>query len=747
MRIAQRYSLEALANVVCQTDPAGVLHGSPTSGDPQLAVRLSDGPLQPGYWCLRLKLKGTPGAAAKIYPDYGGGFAEATARVLSSSRASNVQYVILHFPAQVVALRIDPCEDSHNFSVEPVTLEKVAPRRALWLRARELLSAAPFKDAVRLVDRIEQLTHLARTTDVETAWEALETSLHQGWSQSTAAPSYQDWILQNDPLHTLERRIVGAEQTDEIGDLISILMPTYNSDTRWLKKAVESVLAQSYPHWELCIADDASTSEDTLRCLRELASKEPRIRVEFRQINGHISHATNSALEMVRGQYFALMDHDDELHPYALQYVHEALLEHPDATLVYSDEDKIDQDQNRFDPYFKPDWNPDLLLGQNFISHLGVYRSDLVKGLGGLRPGFEGSQDHDLALRVAAASRADQIIHIPRVLYHWRAIAGSTALSGGEKGYAAEAALRAVQDHLDSAGEKAQATLLEGGGIRVRWELPQPRPFVSIIIPTRDKVDLLRQCVSSILRATTYESYEILVVDNGSVEPQTLEYLEDLRVRGVKVLEWSSPFNYSEINNFAAGQASGDLLAFVNNDIEVIDPEWLEEMVSHAVKPGVGAVGAKLFYPDGSIQHAGVVLGVHGVAAHAYCGRPGDYPGQMNRANLLQSYSAVTAACLVLRRAVFEQVGGFDTGLAVAFNDIDLCLRIRQSGLRNVWTPFARLYHHESASRGREDTEEKQTRFREEVEVMRARWGELLDNDPSYNPNLTRRGEPFALGQ
>lgn len=746
MRGSQKFLLEALANVECETDSSGVLRGRPTNGDPQLVVGLTDGPVPAGFWRFRLELISASGAAAKLYPDYGSGVAEATSQLLSCCIGSNIQSAILYFPEQVAALRLDPHEESLPFSAGPVLLERLGPRRALWLRARNIFREDSSRGVMLPVDSVERLADLVRMGDVGAIWEKLEASLQMARSQRMGAPCYQDWILQNDPLHSLERcRVQARKWSENESTLISILMPTYNSEPRWLKKAVESVLAQSYPYWELCIADDASTSEDTLACLRELESSDARIRVEFRQSNGHISRATNTALEIARGDHFALLDHDDELHPFALHYVAEALREHPDASLVYSDEDKIDQNQKRFDPYFKPDWNSELLLGQNFISHLGVYRTDLVKRLGGLRPGFEGSQDHDLALRVSASSNAGQVIHIPKVLYHWRAIAGSTALSEGEKGYAAEAALKAVQDHLDRLGEKAQAELLDGGGIRVRWELPKPPPRVSIIIPTRDMVDLLRQCVSSILDKTTYEDYEILVIDNGSIEPETHKYFEQLRMRGVRIIEWASPFNYSGINNFAVDHASGDMLAFVNNDIEVIDPDWLREMVSHAVKPGVGAVGAKLLYPDGSIQHAGVVLGVHGVAAHAYCGQPGHYTGQMNRANLLQCFSAVTAACLVIKKMTFKEVNGFDMELAVAFNDIDLCLRVRQAGLRNVWTPFARLYHHESASRGREDTAEKQARFQKEVDLMRSRWGALLDNDPSYNPNLTRAGEPFAL--
>ncbi|MBV8157590.1 MAG: glycosyltransferase family 2 protein, partial [Dyella sp.] len=368
---------------------------------------------------------------------------------------------------------------------------------------------------------------------------------------------------------------------------------------------------------------------------------------------------------------------------------------------------------------------------------------------GGFREGLEGSQDWDLALRCAEHLRADQIGHVAQVLYHWRAVQGSTAQGVGEKSYAHVAGLRAVREHFERTG-KSGASVMEIDGhlgmFRVRHMLPQVLPLVSIIIPTRDRVELVRQCVDSILSLTTYPNYEVIIVDNQSGERATLEYFSevvtDVRVR---VLPHARPFNYSEINNEAVAQSRGELICLLNNDIEVITEDWLEELVSHAVRPEVGAVGAMLYYPDGTIQHAGVVTGVHGVAAHPYSGMPRGFPGQMSRARLTQAMSAVTAACLVVRRGVYEEVGGLDETLAVAFNDVDFCLRLGERGYTNIWSPFAELYHHESATRGRENTPEKHDRFMREVELMKRRWGGRLERDPAYNPNLTLAGEPFSL--
>lgn len=559
---------------------------------------------------------------------------------------------------------------------------------------------------------------------------------------------YQQWIDRYDTLDVAARQRIRAR----IADLarrprISVLMPVYDPPVKYLEAAIQSVREQLYPDWELCIADDASPNPAVRELLQRHAREDDRIRLVLRPDNGHISAASNSALALATGEFVALLDHDDRLPEHALFCVAQAILEHPDAGLFYSDEDKIREDGSRFHPYFKCELNPELLLAQNMICHLGVYRRELLEAVGGFRAGFEGAQDYDLALRVLERLRPEQVRHIPRVLYHWRAIAGSTALSGDEKNYAAEAGRRAVREHLQRRGLRAEVTPAPGAADfnRVRFALPEPAPLVSLIIPTRDHAALLQTCLDSVLERSSYPAYEILVIDNGSVEPETAALFARLPGDRVRVLRDDAPFNYSALNNRAAREARGELLCLMNNDIEVLTPDWLEEMVSFAAQPDIGCVGARLWYPDGRLQHGGVIHGLGGVAGHSHKYAPRDYVGYFHRAVLHQDFSAVTAACLVVRKAVYEQVGGLDESLAVAFNDVDFCMRVREAGYRNVWTPYAEMIHHESVTRGQEDNPEKQARFAGEIRRMQARWGDAILRDPAYSPNLSLDHEDFSL--
>jgi len=537
------------------------------------------------------------------------------------------------------------------------------------------------------------------------------------------------------------------------GPLISVLMPVYNPPERWLRRALESVRAQTYPRWELCIANDASTDPVTLPLLDGCAALDPRIKVVHRPQNGHISAASNSALELCTGEFTALLDHDDELAPHALAEMARLLLNHPATALVYSDEDKIDAKGRRYDPYFKPDWNPDLLLGQNYFCHLTLYKTTLLRELGGFRTGYEGAQDWDLALRATERLHASQIFHLPKILYHWRAIPGSTALNKDQKNYPAAAARKTLESAVERRGWQATVVQAPSGYWRIKHAPPDRPALISLLIPTRNRVEILRPCIESILRITTYPCYEVIVIDNGSDDPATLAYLDEVAARDtrVRILRDDGPFNYSALNNHAVREARGELLALVNNDITPISPDWLEEMASQALRPGIGAVGAMLYYPDDKIQHAGVILGIagpkreNGVAGHAFKGLPRGHEGGMSRLLLVQNYSAVTAACLVVRKSVYEEVGGLDEAcLAIGFNDVDFCLRVLKAGYRNLWTPFAELYHHESASRGADDAPEKIARAEREAAYMRATWGPLLDKDPAYNPNLTLVREDFS---
>ena len=562
-----------------------------------------------------------------------------------------------------------------------------------------------------------------------------------------AVESYEQWLhLYEDLTPAALRKLTERLAELPVRPLISVLLPVYNTPEIWLRQAIESVRAQVYQEWELCIADDASTVAHIRPLLEEAALSDARIKIVFREKNGHISHASNSALALAGGEFIALLDHDDELAPHALAEVALALSRQSDADLLYSDEDKIDEQGRRFAPYFKPAFLPDLFLGQNYLTHLAVYRATLVRAVGGFRSGFEGSQDWDLALRVIAQTTADRVVHIAKLLYHWRAIPGSTALTLDQKNYHGAAAQRALQEHLTRTGQVATLSQVIGGHWRVIYSLPTPPPLVSIIIPTRNGVRHLRRCLDSLRAKTSYPHYEIIVIDNDSDDAATLAYLHEIAATGVQVLPYAQPFNYSAINNFAANHAVGEILALLNDDLEVITPNWLEEMAAQALRPEIGCVGAMLYYPHDSIQHAGIVLGVGGVAGHAFKTFPRGSEGIFNRARLVQNYSAVTGACLVVRKSTYLQVGGLDEdNLAIAFNDVDFCLKVRAAGYRNLWSPFAEFYHHESASRGAEDTPAKQARFGAEIKIMRDRWGALLDTDPAYNPNLSLNSEDFAF--
>ena len=548
---------------------------------------------------------------------------------------------------------------------------------------------------------------------------------------------------------TAEEKAAMAAWVQELPDApqIAVLMPVFNPKPEWLQAAIDSVLGQLYPHWQLCIADDCSTDPRIRPLLEAAMAADPRIQVVFRERNGHICASSNTALELVQAPWLALLDHDDLLPDEALIWVAKAIGDHPEAKLFYSDEDKISPAGELFDPYFKGDWNPVLMEGQNTFSHLGVYATDLVRQLGGFREGFEGSQDHDLVLRCSEQLRREQIVHIPRVLYHWRVHRESTAGGAKAKPYTVQAAERAITEHLQRRGLPLQEVSWRPIGFRARMVLPDPPPRVSVIIPTRNGLKVLKPCLTSLLGITRYPDLEVLVVDNGSDDPTTLQFLAELEGQGrIRVLRDPSPFNYSALNNRAVQQAGGELICLLNNDIEVIEPGWLEEMVVQVLRPGVGAVGARLLYPNGKLQHAGVLLGVGGVAAHAHHGWPGDHPGYFSRAQLAQEVAVVTAACLLVRRSSYQCVGGLDEeNLAVAFNDVDFCLKLVEAGFVNLYTPFAVLVHHESVSRGQDLSPEKAARFAAEVQWMQKRWGEMLLKDSAYNPNLSLHNPHFRL--
>ncbi|EGO7951849.1 glycosyltransferase family 2 protein [Enterococcus faecalis] len=558
--------------------------------------------------------------------------------------------------------------------------------------------------------------------------------------------SYPNWLARNEVLDI-------EAMTQEIATFhyqpkISIAMPVYNVEEKWLRLCIDSILNQVYTNWELCMADDASTDPNVKKILTEYQQLDERIRVVFREQNGHISEATNSALAIATGEFVALLDNDDELAINAFYEVVKVLNENPELDLIYSDEDKIDMDGNRSDPAFKPDWSPDLLLGTNYISHLGVYRRSILEEIGGFRKGYEGSQDYDLVLRFTEKTTKERIKHIPKVLYYWRMLPTSTAVDQGSKGYAFEAGLRAVQDALVRRGINGHATHGAANGLYDVYYDIESEKLVSIIIPTKNGYKDVQRCVSSIIEKTTYQNYEIIMADNGSTDPKMHElYAEfEQQLPGRFFVESIDiPFNFSTINNRAAKKAHGEYLLFLNNDTEVITENWLTLMLSFAQQERIGCVGAKLLYPNNTVQHAGVILGLGGVAGHGHYGYPHGDLGYFGRLAINVNYSAVTAACLLMKKADFDAVGGFEEAFTVAFNDVDLCLKVQALGRDNVWLHEAELYHFESQTRGYDDKGKKKKRFEQEKVMMEEKWGPLIENDPFYNPNLTRDIPNFSL--
>ncbi len=700
--------------------------------NPQLILH-SLTPLPAGFLLLSFQADG-PLCFTVTY-DAGKGFVEDKKRIVLV-KDSGPDWILLNMPAGVKKFQINPFDSGRQFCINSF---KATPQGNIQALARLVSRQLSFNPVV-LAAKIRRAVAVFRDSGLT----GLKIKLFSG----ELTGNYDEWVKRYDTLSEQDRseiknKLAGLKKKP----LISVILPTYNTPEKWLRSAIDSVRAQLYTNWELCIADDASTVPHVRTVLEHYRCIDTRIKVTYRDKNGHISEASNSALALAEGEYVALLDHDDELTEDALYMVINEINSSPQAALIYSDEDKKTSFGMRFNPYFKCDWNPELFLSQNFICHLTVYRRDIVESCGGFRKGFEGSQDWDLALRVIEKIEPKQIRHIPHILYHWRAVEGSTAQFSGFKSYALKAGAKAVEEHLVRVGEQSRVEILEEiAHYRVHYSLPKVPPLVSIIIPTRDKVKVLQRCVDSILKKTTYNNYELLIVDNGSIEVETARYFESLPKDKVRIVTDNSPFNYSRINNQAAKLARGEILAFLNNDLEVINTDWLTEMVSLAVKERNGAVGARLWFPNEMLQHAGVILGIGGVAGHNHKGQLRGNPGYFNRAILRQNFSAVTAACLLVKRDLFEKVNGFnEEELAVAFNDVDLCLKIMEAGFKNVWTPYAELYHYESSSRGYENTPDKVERFEREISYMKKRWGELLRNDPYYNPNLTAHTEDFRF--
>ncbi|WP_204489886.1 glycosyltransferase family 2 protein [Archangium primigenium] len=610
---------------------------------------------------------------------------------------------LVHLPAQVDALRLGVASRPLRFSVERVSVWEVGHAEASLRLALPMLT--------RLASDPERLTRAARKW-----WGVLRTQGPEGVVRTLREKSrgerplesYEEWVRQYDTLDDTDRAAIRRRLEGlSLQPLISVVMPTYETPASLLREALDSVRQQLYPNWELCIADDASRSPDVKAVLAEYAAKDARIRYVVRPENGHISAASNSALALVRGEFIALLDHDDLLPEHALYRVVEELNAHPDADVLYSDEDKLDTQGRRFDPYFKPDWNLELFRAQNLISHLGVYRTSLVREVGGFRTGVEGSQDYDLALRVVERVPASHIRHIPLVLYHWRAIPGSTALSLGEKDYATRAARRALTEHYARVGDgRIQHAPSESGKLHASvYPLPEPRPLVSLIVSSRAGVRT--RALHDSLARSTWSPFELIEVEGAGQDSARL--------------------------NAAAARAQGTVWVWLQDSVEILTPDWLEPLVARALVEDVGAVGARLFAPDDTLHHGGLLLGVGGAVASSHAGLARGQGGYVERGSVQQEFSAVSAACLVMRRAVFEAVGGFDAErFPSAYNDVDLCLRLRERGYRVLWTPVATLRQHDTSVGV----------FPQEAAALRARWPAWFQDDPFYNPNLTlERGD------
>ncbi|MBN2900164.1 MAG: glycosyltransferase [Clostridia bacterium] len=729
-------------------DQKGILRGYSSIGqDPYFILQNSF--LTPGWYRVYLSMNSDiKKFIAKIYFDYGFGFNEINTIILpvySGSVLSRVFFI----SQNVHQIRFDPLEDEVFFEIESFRIEPLSENHAKAIMLHKI-SEQEQNLSSNLLNEHTAVMALSDSKDFHSAKKIL-IGYNECFVDNPSDISYDEWIENiESPGEPTPEIVNNVLESLSIKPLISIVMPTYNTPEIYLKACINSILAQSYPHWELCIADDCSTNSGVRQVLKEYENKDSRIKVVYRIQNGHISKATNSALELASGEYVALLDHDDKLTEHALYFMVLAINNNPDSQILYSDEDKIDHKDRRFDPHFKSDWNPDLLYSQNYISHLGLYSCELLKTIGGFRTGVEGSQDHDLFLRCLPFVHSSHIIHVPRILYHWRAAEGSTALASNEKNYASDAGIKALENYFTTNGPLGLR--VENGLVpnayHIIWPVPDAAPLVSLLMPTRDRKTITEIAVRSILEKTTYSNYEIIIIDNGSIETETLEWFSAIQKENsrVRVLRYDYPFNYSAINNFGVSQVSGSLIGLINNDIEVISPDWLTEMVSHALRADIGCVGAKLYYSNGTLQHGGVILGIGGVAGHSHKYFNKTDHGYFSRLKLVQNCSAVTAACLIVRKDIYEAVGGLDEkNLQVAFNDVDFCLKVRVAGYRNLWTPYAELFHHESISRGAEDSPEKQERFRKEVEFMQTKWGDLLKSDPYYNPNLTQDREDFSI--
>lgn len=711
--------------------------------------------LPAGWVRIRLHLRGPARGRSDLFIDTGHGFhaGECLERFCWSEFLRDELYVRL--PRPVRAFRFDPLDGCGSFQIEQFEVEPVPPPQAL-IRAigTKIRLLRAYRCAGASILRGLRLLLRGRIGDLkQRLFKGLPDSRRMDADGDHARAAYAAWRQQRALTDLDRRRLRDEAQGMAHPPLISIITPVYNTPEIYLHRVIESVLRQTYPHWELCLADDGSTARHIDRILKKYESADRRIKVIRCPKNGGISAASNAALGLATGSYIALLDHDDELAEHALSSVARAISQNPAADMFYSDEDKLEMDERHTDPFFKPDWCPDYFLTCMYTCHLGVYRADRVRAVGGFRSEYDTAQDYDLALRVIAQLQNEErsagsmggderrIHHIPDVLYHWRKIPGSTAIDHEAKPKAAQTAIRAVQSYLEAVNRPGVVEAGPSPGLqRVRYRI-QGNPKISIVIPSAGRsatihgkeTTFIGHIVRSIRAKTSYSNYEILVVDNDDMSPALQQELDHL---GVVRIAYTAPFNLSSKINLGAAKADGEFVLLLNDDMEVISPDWLECMLEHAQWPEVGAVGAKLLFPDGRLQHAGVTM-LDGKPHHHFYGWPGHEPGYFGSHILTRNYSAVTGACLLTRTDLFQDLGGFDEEFPLNFNDIDFCLKVRDRGLRIVYTPYAQLFHFESAS--------KTGCYAHEVDAFVKRWGDRYPLDPYYSPHLATDAIDYRL--
>lgn len=682
----------------------------------------------------------------KMYWDRGSGFSEPESLIFSYLTPQNINYeALVYIPEDTLNIRIDPGERELSFVFKNFSVKKVS-RLHLAIGSFKKIVSRNGMNYSSIKSMASKAYSIYRLEGSRGLWDKIKSHIVQG--SDNVDKSYCRWMNKNTlTFSDIENIQKDIEENMIFKPLISIILPVYNVEEEWLRKCINSVMEQLYGNWELCIADDASTKPHIKKVLEEYEKLDSRIKVVYRTSNGHISESSNTALQIATGEYIGLLDHDDELAVNALYENVRILNQYPLADMIYSDEDKITIEGERFAPFFKPDWSPDLLLSQMYTCHFGVYKKSLINKIGGFRKGYEGSQDYDLVLRLTEIT--NEIYHIPKILYHWRSIPESTASGDSSKNYTHSAGLRALEDTILRRGLNAWVEGVENISnlYRVHHNAIN-NPKVSIIIPNKNLPCVIDTCLQSIFSKTKYSNFEVIVIDNGSQDSETFKVYDKWKNRQHTKFKWlpyNIPFNYSKINNYGVQHADGELVLLLNNDIEVITETWLEELAGQAVRPTVGVVGACLYYPDNTVQHGGVVLGIGGVAGHSHKHFSSTENGYFNRLKTVCNYTAVTAACLMVKRDLYLEVSGLNEELKVAFNDVDFCLKIWSLGYYNVWLPQVKLYHFESKSRGYEDTPEKQERFRSEIDLMKENWGDILNCDPNYNPNLTKTSEDYNI--